>query len=343
MFTSYLHGASVGRSKIIAAPPTKRSGCSGWSTGAALRNMRFLQSIPEESLAGLVGYGFSFTIRDCPTDPQSFARAVDRLCVNLRRGHRFYPAAELVHWVIEWQRRGVPHLHGIIWCKPHGQDMAYNLTGAWLQACMGQWGASIHGQSVKRLYDVKGWSDYLSKHASRGANHYQRSRASLPIAWSRKTGRMWGKRGVWIVVPPRQFVALIVGSPSHAAALAGDEVRGDPADQDRRALWAERRLIRSWSVSKARQQVNVVRRSVDPLPLRRALRHLTFVRSMLRCSDVEVSPHRSTSLWIPQPVIEKFVENLRSRGFFYIERAPAVPTARAGVQQAVALAASLGP
>ena len=40
-----------------------------------------------------------------------------------------------------------------------------------------------------------GWLQYLSKHAARGAAHYQRAQGSIPSGWEGMTGRMWGHLG----------------------------------------------------------------------------------------------------------------------------------------------------
>jgi hypothetical protein len=68
----------------------------------------------------------------------------------------------------------------------------------WLSVSSQKYGSGKWAQDSKEITNVKGWFDYLSKHAARSFVHYQRSPENIPPAWT-KTGRVWGYRGDWNV------------------------------------------------------------------------------------------------------------------------------------------------
>jgi hypothetical protein len=52
------------------------------------------------------------------------------------------------------------------------------------------------GQHIVPIEGLRGWLEYVSKHAARGVAHYQRE--GSPVGWAR-TGRLWGHWGAWPV------------------------------------------------------------------------------------------------------------------------------------------------
>lgn len=62
------------------------------------------------------GYGVTLTLRDTPASHEDWAALVARL-------HRAFRDAGLLrwHWVVEWQRRGTPHLHLAVY-SPSGWE-----------------------------------------------------------------------------------------------------------------------------------------------------------------------------------------------------------------------------
>lgn len=253
-----------------------RGEVGGWSPGATRRNTQFLYSIMEPELSG-TGYAVTLTLRDCPPDSATWHR--------LRRAWemRMVRAGMVrMHWVTEWQRRGVPHLHAAVWF-PEGvgrQEAGAHAVGAWL-ALAGQYGAAVRGQDVHEMTGPVGWFQYVSKHAARGVKHYQRSSENVPEAWKLKTGRMWGKVGGW---PVRE------------------KIRFNVQDQHGDGGWfAYRRLVRSWRVADARASGNMSR-----------LRH---ARRMLSSPDPALSRVRGVSEWMPQDLTLAFLGNLAMRGY----------------------------
>lgn len=184
-------GASISRRPL--APPRsrgQRDKISGWSRGSALRNQQWLQSVDAAAVTGFQ-LSLSLTVRDCPSTDEwkSTVRAFKaRLS---RRGLR------LMHWVIEWQRRGVPHMHAM--CVFDAVVDPSVITNHWLDLTS-SWGSSFSGQCVKAVTHVNGWFRYLSKHGSRGLRHYQRSSTNVPLSWRTGTTRMWGHLGRWPTV-----------------------------------------------------------------------------------------------------------------------------------------------
>ena len=183
-------------------PRVKRDIVVGWSAGAARRNLRFLYSIDERELTG-EGLALTLTVRDCPPSPESwhllvrdYFRQVGR--VLARGGH----ALLRYHYVTEWQRRGVPHLHGAVYVSD-GAGASVNLPnvlkGVW-EGYAAPYGVNLKAQYVLPITGVLGWFQYVSKHAARGIRHYQRSAANIPDSWRKGTGRMWGKGGAWAIM-----------------------------------------------------------------------------------------------------------------------------------------------
>lgn len=152
---------------------------TGWGAGAARANRDYLQSIDYAKLpAG--GYAVTLTTRTLMS-PAEWRQTRRRLCWWLaKRGAS-------AHWVVEWQRRGVPHLHLAVWGVRGADVVAW-----WLAHTDG--GRS--GQHCRRIDRAAVWAKYCAKHGARGLGHYQRNRASLVGAWLRESaGRMWGHMG----------------------------------------------------------------------------------------------------------------------------------------------------
>lgn len=266
---SYRHGLTGG------IPPmkndhqrAKRGAVEGWSEGATRRNTAFLRSIREDRLTG-AGLAFTLTLRDCPPSADAWHAIRTAWEKRMRRAGMIR-----LHWVTEWQRRGVPHLHGAIWWPD-----AYHvrrIVDAWV-AVAEPYGAGIKGQQVRVIDGPVGWFQYLSKHASRGVKHYQRSAENLPAGWQKRTGRVWGKSGDWPLMEP------VVYRLDHAG------------------FWAFRRLVRGWRVADARASGDAYR--------------LATARSMLTCHDQATSAVRGVSEWVPGDVQDLMVLSVAARGF----------------------------
>lgn len=164
----------------------------GWSVGASRRLLRWLLSMNVDALDRSDGWAVTLTLKECPADSEEWVAARQELLLLLRnRG------AELVHWVTEWTRRGVPHLHLAVY-GPGSVDAF--VLGAWVTVTRARgWEISARSQHIVRIDGAQGWLEYISKHAARGVHHYQRE--GHPDGWLR-TGRLWGHRGPWPVADP---------------------------------------------------------------------------------------------------------------------------------------------
>lgn len=270
---AYRHGITGG------VPPmnnshqrVRRGNVEGWSEGATRRNTAFLRSIREDRLTG-AGVALTLTLRDCPPTARDWHR--------LRRAWemRMHRAGMLrLHWVTEWQRRGVPHLHCALWF-PNCYDTITPID-AWCDLAE-QYGAGRRGQHGRKIDGPIGWFQYLSKHAARGVKHYQRDSENIPEGWQSRTGRVWGKSGDW---PIREAVRINL-----------EDQHGDGG------WFAFRRLVRSWRVAEARAAGDAYR--------------LRAAREMLRCDDQPLSRVRGVSEWIPQQVQDGLLANLSTRGY----------------------------
>lgn len=194
----------------------RRGDVLGWSAAAVRRHKRWLYSVEAPGLSG-EGDAVTLTLRDCPASHEEWQRILASLFQSLRR-------AGLLrwHWVVEWQRRGVPHVHLAVYGRrPPGQAV----VSLWLRLTGERYGAWRCAQYVTPITGPVGWLKYLSKHASRGVAHYQRQ--SRPEGWE-KSGRLWGYGGSWPVLAP----------------VAGVLERGE--------FWRLRRMIRRYVIAEAR-------------------------------------------------------------------------------------------
>ena len=253
-----------------------RGDVQGWSTGAARRNTEFLMSVMDRQLDGH-GYAATLTLRTCPPTADAWHRLRKSWTMRMQRA-----GMVRLHWVTEWQRRGVPHLHCAIWFPldmPPSLAMD-SIVRAWLQ--LGEpYGVGSRGQHVAGITGAVGWFQYLSKHAARGVNHYQRNAANMPEGWKRKTGRVWGKWGDWPVQ---------------------EAVRINLQDQHGDGGWfVYRRLVRAWRRADARA-------SGDAYRMRSA-------RRMLRCSDRSRSRLIGFMEWMPFEVQMALIGQVAARGY----------------------------
>jgi hypothetical protein len=250
-----------------AQPPTaKRGNAQGWTDAVARRNAVFLMSVDVDALSGVA---FALTLTLAPDRIPGPGEFHEMLRVLLR-GWRRHGAIRW-HWLIEFQRRGTPHLHCSVW-MPEGTailDAEHLLVDPWLSLCGAHdCVAKLPAQSIRRLTD-EGWAEYVAKHGSRGAKHYQRDPENRPAGWE-NPGRMWGygPRTAW-------------PAPDSAERLPLE------ADLTTAGVWRLRRLLRSWLIARAR-------RIDDPEERRRAVR---WARRSLRCGDRRLSPVRPVSGW----------------------------------------------
>jgi hypothetical protein len=168
----------------------------------------------------------SLTLRECPPSPEAFHKVRRAFVMRL---HRL--GMTRGHWLVEWQRRGVPHIHAAVW---FGTLVPGHVIAEQWVAVAATYGAGIKGQHCATITDSVGWFKYLSKHAVRGLKHYQRSSANMPTAW-KTSGRMWGHLGEWPTIEPIRF-----NVPHNANA-------------------AFRRLVRGWRLADARSSGEGVR------------------------------------------------------------------------------------
>ena len=264
----YANGLTMGAGGNKNPSGGPRGVVSGWSSSAVRRHTRFLYSVDTEGLSG-AGYALTLTLRDCPPTSQAWTRLRKEWLDQIR-------ASGLIirtHWVVEWTRRKVPHLHCAVYVDPALTDPEVwaLLVGTWLKLAA-KYGSGPRGQHMNRIDGPVGWLEYLSKHASRGVGHYQRQ--GKPAGWE-KTGRLWGHTGDWPI--------------------------GEPVEVNltRAEFYRFRRLVRSWRVADARDEL---RNAPDALARVQARKRIRSARRMLRVNDQDLSRVRGVSEWIPESV-----------------------------------------
>jgi len=243
-----------------------RGETSGWTKSASRSNTRFLYSVVPDQLTGY-GYAFTFTVKDLPPTPDDWEKIRRKLIERFRR-----MGLIRLHWLTEWQRRGVPHLHGVVYFpRELSPDLLESLTAHWL-ASAGAYNPKPCGQDIKPVTSALGWLEYLSKHAARGVYHYQRN--GKPKSWE-KTGRMWGKSGEW---PTRSTEAEIPMSDFHRL----------------------RRLCRSWRIAESRKPIRSKVENHSIYFLRYDGKRIRSARKCLQHTDRALCTVLGVSEWIPE-------------------------------------------
>lgn len=274
----------------------KRGEIVEWSRAAVRRHTRWLYSVQSDDLTG-DGYAVTLTVRDCPPTHEHWTRLLAAWFMRAERA-----GAVRIHYVVEWQRRGYPHLHAAVYFPDGFRDQASatrTLLGGWVELAS-EYGARHGSQTCKPIDGALGWLQYLSKHASRGVAHYQR--AGRPEGWE-KTGKLWGHRGEWPVGEPVQFSCEI------------------------QTFWAYRRMVRKWRRADARAALAVLQAkaahggSADySSALRAARRRVAAARGCLRCGEKRLSAVRGVSDWVPLDVSVAMMVELRDLGHRFMQR-----------------------
>lgn len=258
-----LHGCKAGTDAFrnLKRPSGLRGLVGGWSDGSTRRNIDFLRSVDYDQLDG-IGICFTGTLKTCPKTSDDFHKLRRNFIRRLERLGMIRS-----HWVIEWQRRGVPHLHGMFFF-PEGLPLGLTMLTDWLELAA-PYGATADGQDMSVMYDGLGWAQYSAKHASRGVGHYQRSPENIPKEWQNKTGRVWGKTGNWPTRDPMKF-----------------EVSDD-------VYYRFRRMARAWRKADARASGNRFR--------------IKAARQCLKANTATLANVRGVSEWLPLDVSTAFL------------------------------------
>ena len=271
LITLYRHGMTAG------TPPTMnnhtralRGDCEGWSLSSTRGNTKFLRSVLETSLTGS-GMALTLTLRHCPETHADWHKLRDRFTKRLAR-----MGMVRLHWLTEWQRRGVPHLHAAVWFdEPVYPEL---ITYHWIK-CSAEYEPNSRSQNVVPITDSVGWFKYLAKHAVRGAGHYQRSKENIPSGWL-KTGRMWGKWGDWPVSEPIKIELNMDG------------------------FHAFRRIVRGWRTAAARSDSSKFKGH-----------RIRLSRGLLTCHNKNLSAVRGVSEWIDSGTQLDILQHLAASGY----------------------------
>jgi hypothetical protein len=187
------------------------------------------------------------------------------------------------HWVVEFQRRGVPHLHVVAyWEQSPDEVIKHDPIAHWL-AVAEEYGAQRKGQDMRFCNQRVELLAYMAKHSARTAEHYQRARLSLPVGWH-SVGRLWGasRAGSW---------------PTSTLTF----------DFNDTAFYRLRRLCRGYVRSKASTRLAVSKGTGDPQQVERAIAGLVHTRRLLKCNDRLHSRIRPIGTWMPESVAASMV------------------------------------
>lgn len=263
----YPDGVKLSKAPGMGNPePPVRGKASGWTRAVARRNNDFLMSVDGPALADQgEPYAVSLTFgREGIVSPERLRDVREALFDRLRR-----MGLIRLHWLVEFQGDGTPHLHMLLYLPGPGQADA--IRGHWLDVA-GWSGARASGQHVVSVNHLRGWKQYLGKHGIRGVRHYQRQ---MPEGWE-EPGRMWGKLGQW---------------PTRTLEL----------ECDQETFFRFRRALRSYRVAAARKALG----EAKPADARKARRSLVFARNCLREPREDGSRRatlRGVNQWVPEAV-----------------------------------------
>jgi len=260
----YQHGITASIENMGNPNPPIRGNVTGWSPGAARRNTNFLRSVDETALSG-EGCALTLTVAKCPDSPDTWRRLTESW---IKRQTRSSYQLIRLHWVMEFQRRGVPHLHCAAWYDSKADDPKQVNGQArtkavidWLQLAEPICGAGIKAQYAREIDGAVGWFQYMAKHCSRSHKHYQRQRAQIPASWA-SCPRVWGHRGDWVTHDPLKV------------------------EINHRTFHALRRAVRNMRIAECR--------SADKVDYRQ----LSYLRRILKCNEPDKSAVRPVSEWM---------------------------------------------
>lgn len=266
----YPNGLTAG---IPGKPPQTRgirSECSGWSRSAVRSFLRVLYALDlcdvfaHSAKDTLRAFAFTLTVKDVPPTPDHWKRLRESFFRELYR-----QGVSRLIWLTEWQSRGAPHLHGIVVLPAGFSNADFLACWVWVSRT---YRSSSRCQTCTPIHDPFGWCEYLGKHSARGVHHYQRSSANIPAAWQGRTGRMWGKRGDWLIREPI------------------------PIAVDRASFFRLRRVLRGKAISEARGAQRWL--------------SLSFCRRSLKCPDPVRSRLRGVSQFIPHDQVLAILDGI---------------------------------
>lgn len=276
-----------------------RGDVCGWTSAATRRNVAFLRSITDKNLPTttdgqpLKAFAVTLTVKNCPETPQDWHTMRDSYMKRMARLGLYRS-----HWVVEWQRRGVPHLHAAFWFT--GDITQREIISAWIGVAA-KYGAKPVSQYVLPIFDAVGWFKYMAKHAARGVKHYQRSNENKPEQWGSKTGRVWGHTGDW----PR---------------IEGQKLRCND-----KAFFMVRRMAKNWRIADARAElkmnldnfkINTANSDIDKAgrAIAGSFWRLRSAKSMFCDREPMVSKLRGISEWIDAQLMISMVECALANG-----------------------------
>jgi hypothetical protein len=339
--------AEVGTHQRRGGP---RGKVTGWSPGAARRNVAFLRSVEVEHLDGL-GLAATLTVKHCPASPQVWADLVRAWVMRQRRA-----GMRRLHWVMEFQRRGVPHLHAAIWFDPdqvksflpgevapslhpdlHRETTqhvhaAAKLVADWIDISSSGLAASVDGSGADGSVAGGGAAEAPPTRPGLGAGPKGQQVRPLvgDVGWFMYLAKHCGRGRQHY---QRQMDAMPDAweSSPRVWGKSGEWHLVDPADVNVTAReWFQlRRLVRAQRVAAARQDMNlgwswadgglltrpqlrdlVLRKGKRPYRVR--LRNLQHARRMLRCPDAKLSAVRGISEWVTEDRQADLLRALRS-------------------------------
>jgi hypothetical protein len=290
MMPSGINAAFAGGNK---APPV-RGTCRGLTQGSARRCKAFLMSIDTNKLSG-IPINFTLTLKDCPPSSDEWERLKKEFFRRLKK-----MGLIRLHFVTEWTKRGLPHLHGMgffhrifeasenvggQWERYHTTICCHYIEKAWCDVAT-SYGAKEQGQHSRQETSINvAWFKYMSKHASRSANHYQRQRDQMPEGWL-TTGRMWGKLGNdWLT-----------HSESH-----------EIADN---AFHHLRRQVRSFRRSQALTEIKKGKLWGNPHQVRGGLATLAYLRGLKKITDPARSSRIPINEWVSAEMATTLLEGI---------------------------------
>ncbi len=246
----------------------------GWSRSSARGNLKFLMSINGKVLPRR-GFAITLTVRDLPKSGAEWQYRIKEILRWARRN-----GADMYHWVTEFTRKRRPHLHMCVYVgeRDNPGSFAFELVDMWLEQTK-HLATSDRGQYWRVIDTLDGWLEYVGKHASRGYEHYQRDKDSLPASWTTGTGKMWGCSRNW----PRYTEKYVLSD----------------------FIWFEyRRLVKRWSIAQARTKLKLAINYSGEREQRRWRQTLRDRKRLYTRNEQKNSAVVGISQWLPCEISE---------------------------------------
>lgn len=171
----------------------------GFSPASRSRLLRRIAAVNKLAYTVLPTFVTLTYPREYPTDPTEYRRHARAFLKRLYRKYGDRP----VIWRLEFQKRGAPHYHLLVWDLPSSPSVEEWVREAWFEVVgSGDEHHQVHGVHVRPTDSWRRVSAYLAKYIAKPAD--AEGEVQEPV------GRWWGvERGKMLQTDPVSFVTTV--------------------------------------------------------------------------------------------------------------------------------------